>query len=725
MIRFKIRTKTMIGAMALMALSAFNFRVLAQGAEPLKLETVDVLTSGQQVQLKLHLSGPAPEPLPFTIDKPARIALDLPNTTLALASRRIDVHSGGVDSVLAAEANGRTRIVVNVDALLPYTTKIQGNDIIVTLGQQLRDAAGAAAAVSRAAGSGGSAPVERTIKTIDFRRGSDGTGRVIVQLSDPRTPVNVRQEGNQVVVDFAGTLMPKNLMRRYDVMDFATPVQTVDAIRVEGSSRLVISAQGDFEQLAYQSDNQYTVEIKPSLKRAARRKRRSNRRASDAELPGHRCPFGIAASGRYQRPEHRGQRFGDRQFDPAAAERPLGSGPRHRAAHQGPGQAPPGQCDHHRSDRGTRRPREGRAGRAQGSSRALPIRSEFMTVNYAKVSDLAQDDPADRRRRRRRRRQELAAVRTRQHPIDERTNTLLVQDTAENLAEIRRLVQTLDVPVKQVLIEARIVVVSDTFERDLGAQFGVTTAQKNGNSGLLAVSGTGTGADTLVQTALGPPPAVPRSGANHGSLARDPCAGQPVHGQYARREHQRQHRRVAARRQLPGGSGAVRRGERGQERDDFLAARHHREPEAGHHHAGCRDSLPGIGIERRHHHAVQGRRAVAQGHAADHAGQPGDPGSRRARRHGRSAGDERHRRHRCPRSTPAQIQTQVLVSDGQTVVLGGILETTKSYSANKVPWLGDIPVLGNLFKSTTNINNKTELLIFITPKILREGSNLY
>ena len=89
-----------------------------------------------------------------------------------------------------------------------------------------------------------------------------------MQLTDPRTPVNVRQEGNQVVVDFAGTLMPKNLMRRYDVMDFATPVQTVDALRVEGSSRLVISAQGDFEQLAYQSDNQYTIEIKPSLKRA-------------------------------------------------------------------------------------------------------------------------------------------------------------------------------------------------------------------------------------------------------------------------------------------------------------------------------------------------------------------------------------------------------------------------------------------------------------------------
>ena len=266
MSRFKIRTG-IIGAMALLALGAISFTVRA--ADPLKLESIDVQTlSGQQVQLKLHMNGPAPEPLPFTIDKPARIAFDLPNTTLGLASRRIDVHSGGVDTVLAAEANGRTRLVVNVETLLPYTTKVDGDTITVTLGSQPGDAA-KQTTMARAGAGQGAAAAERAIRTIDFRRGADGTGRVIVQLTDPRTPVNVRQEGNQIVVDFAGTLMPKNLMRRYDVMDFATPVQTVDALRVEGSSRLVISAQGDFEQLAYQSDNQYTIEIKPSLKRSA------------------------------------------------------------------------------------------------------------------------------------------------------------------------------------------------------------------------------------------------------------------------------------------------------------------------------------------------------------------------------------------------------------------------------------------------------------------------
>src|SRR6204780_2152637 len=204
MIRIKTRT-AMIGAMALLALGAISFT--ARADDPLKLESIDVQTSGQQVLLKLHRSARAPEPLPFTIDKPARIAFDLPNTTLALATRRFDVRSGGVDTVLAAEANGRARLVVNVDALMPYTTKVDGNDIIVTLGQQPGADVGKPAAARATATA--SNPAERAIRTIDFRRGSDGTGRVIVQLTDPRTPVNVRQEGQQIVVDFAGTAMPK------------------------------------------------------------------------------------------------------------------------------------------------------------------------------------------------------------------------------------------------------------------------------------------------------------------------------------------------------------------------------------------------------------------------------------------------------------------------------------------------------------------------------------
>jgi type IV pilus assembly protein PilQ len=725
MIRFKIRTKTMMGAMALMALSAFTFRVLAQGAEPLKLETVDVLTSGQQVQLKLHLNGPAPEPLPFTIDKPARIALDLPNTMLALASRRIDVHSGGVDSVLAAEANGRTRIVVNVDSLLPYTTKVQGNDIILTLGQQLRDAAGAAVAVSRAAGSGGSAPVERTIKTIDFRRGSDGTGRVIVQLSDPRTPVNVRQEGNQVVVDFAGTLMPKNLMRRYDVMDFATPVQTVDAIRVEGSSRLVISAQGDFEQLAYQSDNQYTVEIKPSLKRAAQDEKKEytgerltlNFQDIDvrsvlqllADTSGQNIVVSDSVTGnltlRLQNVPW------DQALDIVLRTKGLDKRRQDNVIIVGP------------TEELANREKAELAAHKEVQELS-PIKSEFMTVNYAKVSDLLKMIRPTAAGGGGGGKNTLLSARG-SIAIDERTNTLLVQDTAENLAEIRRLVQTLDVPVKQVLIEARIVVVSDTFERDLGAQFGITTAQKNGNNGLLAVSGTGTGADTLVQTALGntgtgtvvggaitvPSPATPAlanrymvntpAANTNGSIGVSLLAGSYlVDLALSAAENEGKSETISSPRVITANQkqATIMQG---------VEIPYQESASSGATTTQFKDAVLSLKVTPL---ITPDNRVILDLDVRDDA-----VGQQVTSATGGSV----------PSIDTRSITTQVLVSDGQTVVLGGILETTKSYAANKVPWLGDIPVLGNLFKSTTNINNKTELLIFITPKILREGSNLY
>ena len=236
---------------------------------------------------------------------------------------------------------------------MPYTTKVDGNDIIVTLGQQPGADVGKPAAARAAAASAVRSPAERAIRTIDFRRGSDGTGRVIVQLTDPRTPVNVRQEGNQIVVDFAGTVMPKNLMRRYDVMDFATPVQTVDAVRVDGSSRLVISAQGDFEQLAYQSDNQYTIEIKPATEaqRAAEEKKeytgeRLTLNFQDidvrsvlqllADTSGQNIVVSDSVTGNLT------LRLQNVPWDQA-----LG----HRVAHQGLGQAPPGQRHHHRADR--------------------------------------------------------------------------------------------------------------------------------------------------------------------------------------------------------------------------------------------------------------------------------------------------------------------------------------------------------------------------------------
>ncbi|MCS6947650.1 MAG: AMIN domain-containing protein, partial [Steroidobacteraceae bacterium] len=230
-----------------------------------RLEAVDVQSlPGQQLQLTLKMAGPAPQPLAFTIDNPARISLDLPNTALGLATRRIDVRSGGVDSIVAAEAGGRTRLVLNLDRLLPYETRVSGNNIVVMVGSAVQQqvVTGGGTTVARAT----AAPGGRNIKSIDFRRGADGTGRVVVALTDPRTPINLRPQGNQIVVDFAGADVPARLARRYDARDFATPVSGFDVLRVGDSTRIVINTTGDFEQLAYQSDDQYVVEVQPMRK---------------------------------------------------------------------------------------------------------------------------------------------------------------------------------------------------------------------------------------------------------------------------------------------------------------------------------------------------------------------------------------------------------------------------------------------------------------------------
>jgi type IV pilus assembly protein PilQ len=705
----------MISAMALLALGAVNLTALA--ADPLKLESIDVQTlSGQQVQLKLHMSGPAPEPLPFTIDKPARIAFDLPNTSLALASRRIDVRSGGVDTVLAAEANGRTRLVVNVDTLMPYTTKVDGNTIIVTLGGQPGDASKQSTLARAGSGAGGAA-AERSIRTIDFRRGADGTGRVIVQLTDPRTPVNVRQEGNQVVVDFAGTLMPKNLMRRYDVMDFATPVQSVDALRVEGSSRLVITSQGDFEQLAYQSDNQYTIEIKPSLKRANAEEKKEytgerltlNFQDIDvrsvlqllADTSGQNIVVSDSVTGnltlRLQNVPW------DQALDIVLRTKGLDKRRQDNVIIIGP-----------TAELAAREKAE-LAARKEVQDLS-PTHTEFMQVNYAKVADLAKlirpsgggAGMANSM---------LSARGT--LSIDERTNTLLVQDTADKLTDIRRLVQTLDVPVKQVLIEARIVIVSDTFERDLGARFGVTSAQKNGSNGLLSVTGNGVGADGMTQSGI----------SNLTSSGKVTPVTVPILDNRYQVNLPAAHTNGSIGLSLLGGSYIV---------DLELSAAQNE---------GKSETLSSpriITANQKQATIMQGVEIPYQESASSGATTTQfknavlslkvtpliTPDNRVildldvsddsvGQQVSSATGGT------VPSIDTREIITQVLVNDGQTVVLGGILDTTKSKSANKVPFLGDIPVLGNLFKSTTNINNKTELLIFITPKILREGSNLY
>jgi type IV pilus assembly protein PilQ len=584
---------------------------------------------------------------------------------------------------------------------------VDGNDIVVTLGQQPGADVGKPAAARAAASSAVSSPGERAIRTIDFRRGSDGTGRVIVQLTDPRTPVNVRQEGQQIVVDFAGTAMPKNLMRRYDVMDFATPVQTVDAVRVDGSSRLVISSQGDFEQLAYQSDNQYTVEIKPSSKRTAgaeEKKEYTGERLTLnfqdidvrsvlqllADTSGQNIVVSDSVNGnltlRLQNVPW------DQALDIVLRTKGLDKRRQDNVIIIGPTE-----------ELATREKAELAAHKEV--QELSPTHTEFMQVNYAKVSDLAKLIKTTNAK------DSMLSPRG-SISVDERTNTLLVQDTSDKLSDIRRLVQTLDVPVKQVLIEARIVIVSDTFERDLGARFGVSTAQQNGPGGLLSVSGNGAGANSILGTGLGGASLTgttldnryqvntPAANTN-GSIGISLLGGSYlVDLELSAAQNEGKSETISSPRVITANQkqATIMQG---------VEIPYQESASSGATTTQFKDAVLKLKVTPL---ITPDNRVILDLDVSDDS-----VGQQVTSATGGSV----------PSIDTRQIITQVLVNDGQTVVLGGILDTTKSKSANKVPFFGDIPFLGALFRSTTDINNKTELLIFITPKILREGSNLY
>ena len=202
----------------------------ASAQEGNRLQDIQVQSlPGDRVELTLIMSDTAPEPLDFTIENPARIALDLPNTALGLSQRRRDVNMGPLDTVLTAEANGRTRVVLNLGTMVEYDTRLSGNTVVVTLGDSDSYSAGTTQFASAPSSNTASyaAPGSRAISAVDFRRTRDGGGRIIVNLTEPSTPVDIRQEGGRVVAVFKDTSLPAELMRRLDVNDFATPVTTV------------------------------------------------------------------------------------------------------------------------------------------------------------------------------------------------------------------------------------------------------------------------------------------------------------------------------------------------------------------------------------------------------------------------------------------------------------------------------------------------------------------
>ncbi|MBS0417489.1 MAG: type IV pilus secretin PilQ [Proteobacteria bacterium] len=680
-----------------------------------KLEAVDVQPlPGQQVQITLRLSGPAPQPLSFTIDNPARISFDLPGTTLALPNRRIDVHTSGVDSILAAETKDRTRLVMNLDKLVPYDTRVDGNNIVVNLGGANNAAVSTGTAASVVRSNAAVASGQRAIRSIDFRRSQDGAGRILVRLTDPHTHINLRQVGNQIVVDFDADL-PKNLARRYDATDFGTPISSFDASRAGNGTRIAINATGDYEQLAYQSDDQYVVEIQPQRKAAVVQD-------DKPQYTGERLTLN------FQEIETRAvlQLLADASGQNIVVSDTVNGNVTLRLQNVPWDQAldivlrTKGLDKRKQDNVIIVAPQEELAAREKADLAArkdiqelAPLRSEYLQVNYAKAADMAGLIKS----------QGGSLLSARGNvAVDDRTNTLLLQDTADRLADIRRLVATLDIPVRQVLIEARIVIVNDDFKRDLGARVGYTTAQANGN-GVWTTSGTAAATDSVIGSAL----------ANQQSTGQSFPVQVPTGGTGAPQRYN-----VNLPVPSPAGSFAL----------GILGSNYIVDLELSAAQAETRAeviSSPRV-ITANQKEAVieQGTEIPYQQSASSGATtisfkkavlslkvKPQITPDNRiildldVRKDSIGTITVASGGVNVPSIDTKEIQTQVLVNDGQTVVLGGVLETNHREDLTKVPLLGDIPVLGALFREQHKQNDKDELLIFVTPKIVREGVNVY
>ena len=716
---------------ALVAFAALPSRP-ASAADGPALQSIDVQPlPNARMQLTLHLSGPAPKPLSFTIDNPARIAIDLPNTTLALPSRRIDVRSGGLDSILAAEGKSRSRLVLTLDRMMPYDIEEEGNEVVVTLGSsgasasaaqaQPADETGAAAPAAAAApqaSSGGDYGQPWELRSIDFRRGADGSGRIIVHLSDPHIPINLQQVGNQIVVDFANAGVPSDLMRRYDATDFGTPVSDFDVTNTSHGARIAIDATGEYDQLAYQSDSEYVVELQP-LKQgqaeAQKPKYTGERLTLNFQDISVRAVLQLLA-------DASGENIVVSDSVTGSVTLRLQNVPWDQALavilqNKGLGEEKDGNVIivAPQAEIAARQKTEFAA---QHTVQELePLRSEYLQINYAKASDLA------------------ALIKSQSNSllskrgnvaVDDRTNTLLLQDTPGNLEQINRLVARLDVPVRQVEIEARVVLVNDDFERQLGAMLGFTGAwTNNGGNGVITTTGTAAGEDTMVGSAI-------TNLAGNGGTSPYPVSVPTGTTGYPERYN------VNLPVANPDGSFAV----------GILSGTHliDLELSAAEAETEAKDiSSPRVitanqkqatimqGVEIPYQQSASSgatsisfKNAVLQLQVTPQI----TPDNRiildldvRDDEVGQvvveSGGVN------VPAIDTREVTTQVLVNDGQTVVLGGILTTQSSNVVNKVPLLGDIPLLGNLFKNTNRTNNKDELLIFVTPKIVRQGVNVY
>ncbi len=727
---FRIRTYGALpAALTAIALALAAPLAWAQGAAKNVVESVSFSSvQGGKILVKVGMKEPlAAQPQSFAVTNPARIAIDLPDTTNGLGKTQVDAGEGDLKSVSVVQTANRTRLVMNLSRSLSYTAAVDGKLLVVTIDASQQPTASTPAATERPGAAAmasvfAEAPpgsVRQNIRDVDFRRGNAGEGRVIVDLSSANTGIDIRQQGRSILIDFINSSVPRNLVRRLDVGDFGTPVRFVDTFEQAGNARMVIEPRGLWEYSAYQTDTQFILEVKPV--------KEDPNKLVQSSTPGY---AGEKLSLNFQNVEVRAvlQVIADFTGLNIITSDTVGGNLTLRLKDVPWDQA----LDIILQSKGLSKRKNGNVvliaptdelaakeklaleANAQISD-LEPLRTESFALSYAKADDLKKllSDKD----------QKILSKRG-SATVDERTNTLFVQDTGMRLEEARRLIQQLDVPVRQVMIEARIVIADDKWGRQLGARFGTQSAFASGNRNY-GVSGSLT--DTVSPLSNNP---LSRGAASLSSpgytqtFDRGPQGNVPAGGQPEQ---------LNVNLPVVGAAGSLalsilNLGSGNLVNIELSAL------EADN--RGKVVSSPRvITADKKKAVISQGTEIPYETSAASGATTIAfKPAVLELAVTPRITPDDRIIMDlevkkdsvgqifaNIPSIDTKRVTTQVLCDNGDTIVLGGIFEQTTRTTVEKVPLLGDIPVVGYLFKKTIKQDDKTELLIFVTPKIVKDS----
>ncbi|WP_417521543.1 type IV pilus secretin PilQ [Marinobacter sp.] len=673
--------------------SVIAFGLLSGLASAVTLEDVSFSSlPGERLEVTLKFDGEPPEPSGYTIERPARIAVDLADTTSGLNTRSVPLGSGNAQSMTVVETKDRTRLIFNLVELAPYETIRNNNSLVMTIG-------GGAGSGSVAAGPSGTTTVSKsasapdTLAGVDFRRGNKGEGRVIVDLGSPRTPVDLSELGGKIRLTMNGIAVPADLRRRLDVTDFATPVSRIDTFVQDGNAVVEIRPEGNYDYIAYQSGSQFTVSVEKLSEEEA-----ESRREEKFPYSGEKLSLN------FQDIEVRSvlQLIADFTGLNLVASDTVGGSITLRLQNVPWDQAlelilkTKGLDKRQIGNVLLVAPADEIAARekleletTKQIAELAPVRLDIVQVNYAKAADIVALIEADK---------ELISDRG-FVSSDLRTNTISVRETTGKLEEIRRLVSTWDVPVRQVSIEARIVRAQNNVSESLGVRWGGAAYNVSGNN-IVSVGGSLGTVGEARDAAAGGSAGISFPGA----LAVDLGVSDEGASSFA----------------IGFGS------------DDFLVDLELSALESD----GKAEivSQPRVVTADRQTASIKSGQEIPYQEAASSGATsvsfkeavlslevtpqitPDDKIIMDLVVNQDSRGEETTA---GPAINTNSVTTQVLVANGETVVLGGIFESTNITQTTKTPFLGDIPYLGRLFKRSEVVELRSELLIFITPKIIK------